>query len=144
MTGAPPQVRVRAAGALGGEHAAEIARFLVVGLSAVATDFATYFALTGLLGAPASPAKATSFVAGALVAFALNRGFVFRSRRSARRQALPFAILYLASLALNTSVNSGLLSAASPRLLAWFVATGASTISNYLGMKLVVFREGGS
>ncbi len=86
MTGAPPQVRVRAAGALGGEHAAEIARFLVVGLS----------------------------------------------------------ILYLASLALNTSVNSGLLSAASPRLLAWFVATGASTISNYLGMKLVVFREGGS
>jgi putative flippase GtrA len=120
----------------------ELLRFGVVGGSAVATDFATYFALVTFLPALPIPAsKAIGFVAGSILAFALNRTFVFRSEGAAHRQIAPFAVLYLLSLGLNNGVNTILLAHAAPKLLAWFCATATSTISNFLGMKFIVFRK---
>ncbi|MFO0669369.1 MAG: GtrA family protein [Polyangiaceae bacterium] len=122
------------------KQAAELGRFLVVGLSAVATDFAVYFALSALTPTPTSVAKAVSFAAGAFVSFVLNRGFVFRADGAAKQQAIPFTILYLVTLALNNGVNALVLSWGFSRFIGWFVATGASTVGNFLGMKFVVFR----
>jgi len=123
-------------------HAAQLGRFLVVGLSAVGVDFLVYFAITGFVPFVAtSIAKAASFIAGAVLAFALNRGFVFRSGGEAKRQLAPFAMLYLMSLLLNNGVNAALLGWGATRFIAWFIATGASTVSNFVGMKFVVFRE---
>jgi len=123
-------------------QAAELGRFVIVGGSAVGVDFLVYFALTGLVPAmPTSVAKGVSFVAGAVLAFVLNRGFVFRSDGRAKQQILPFVLLYLFSLALNNGVNWLLLSFGAAKVVAWFFATGSSTVSNFLGMKLVVFRK---
>ena len=120
----------------------ELLRFLVAGGGAVVTDFSVYFALLWLFPALSpSIAKAVSFVVGAGVSFLLNRQFVFRAEGSAKSQIGPFAVLYLVTLGLNTAANALALRLGAPKVLAWFVATGTSTVSNYLGMKLVVFRR---
>lgn len=124
------------------EHVGELLRFLVVGLSAVGTDFCVYFAIIKL--APSfspSIAKAISFIAGACVSFVANRGFVFRSEGRAAKQLGPFTLLYLISLGLNNAVNAIVLSLTSLKLLAWLMATGTSTVSNFLGMKFLVFKK---
>ena len=71
-----------------------------------------------------------------------NRTFVFRSTGVASKQVLPFALLYLTTLGLNLAVNAALLQLGAVKLFAWFMATGASTVANFLGMKLRVFRSG--
>lgn len=121
----------------------EMLRFVVVGCMAVATDFLVYFALVYLVPViPIPVSKATSFAAGATLAFVLNRKVVFRAGgKKASSQAIPFAVLYLLTLGLNTATNSVLLALGATRPLAWLFATGASTVSNYLGMKFVVFRK---
>ena len=120
----------------------ELARFLVVGLSAVAVDFCVYFAIIHFSPAfSTSIAKAISFVSGAFVSFLANRGFVFRSDGRASRQVGPFAILYLISLAANNAVNAVVLAVTTLKLFAWLCATGTSTITNFLGMKFIVFKK---
>lgn len=121
----------------------ELGRFVIVGGSAVFIDFLVYFAL--LRFAPAlstSACKAASFIAGAVVAFVFNRAFVFRSTGSHVRQVPMFAMLYLCSLAANNLVNALVLGLGAARLVAWFLATGTSTITNFVGMKFVVFAKG--
>jgi putative flippase GtrA len=120
----------------------ELLRFLIAGGGAVVTDFSVYFALLWLWPVLSpSVAKSISFVVGAGVSFLLNRQFVFRAEGSAASQAGSFALLYLVTLGLNTAANAAALKLGAPKVLAWFVATGTSTVSNYLGMKLVVFRR---
>lgn len=123
-------------------HAAEIGRFLVVGFGAVGLDFLVYFLLTSFVPLiPTFVAKATSFVAGAMLAFIANRDFVFRAGGKAREQIVPFVLLYALSLGINGAVNELFLSLGAVKVVAWVFATGSSTVSNFLGMKLVVFRK---
>jgi putative flippase GtrA len=119
----------------------ELLRFGLVGGSAVAVDGIVYFGLTGLVACPTSLAKAISFIAGACLAFLLNRGFVFRAEGTASQQILPFTALYLVSLGLNNGVNAAALALAVAKPLAWLAATATSTISNFIGMKYIVFRK---
>ncbi len=121
---------------------AQVLRFLVVGGTVVGVDFVVYFALVTF--APAVPiptAKALSFIAGACLAFALNRRFVFQADGAATRQAGPFILLYLVRLGLNNAMNALALAQGAQKPLAWLLATATSTISNFLGMKLIVFRR---
>ncbi len=116
----------------------ELGRFVVVGCSAVGTDGLVYFLLAGHL-AP-WVAKGISFVAGAALAFVLNRGFVFRASGALKAQVAGFTLLYLVSLLLNAGVNQVALGLGAPKAVAWFLATATSTVSNFLGMKFIVFR----
>jgi len=123
-------------------QAQELLRFLVVGVSVVSVDFAVYFLLLrSFPQVPVSTAKVLSFLAGAALAFVLNRSFVFRAGGAATRQLVAFALLYACSLALNTGANWVALSIGFGRPFSWLVATGTSTVSNFLGMKLLVFRR---
>ncbi len=125
-------------------QAAELGRFVLVGGSAVTVDFLVYFAIVGLVpSVPVAVAKGISFIAGAVVAFFLNRSFVFRSKQpeDTSRQVVSFTLLYLTTLMLNSGVNALALGQGAPKVFAWFLATGASTVANFLGMKLIVFRR---
>jgi len=123
------------------EQGAELGRFLVVGLSAVATDFAVYMGLSRIL--PIAVAKGASFAAGAVLSFVLNRLFVFRAKEKGKvvKQAGAFVLLYATSLLLNMGVNAGALALGLPKALAWLFATGTSTVTNFLGMKFIVFAD---
>jgi len=124
----------------------EAMRFLPVGGLAVAIDFAVYAALTYAGLAPMA-SKALSFIAGGVFAFFANRSFTFRKGGKDWTTIGAFTGVYLVSLGLNVLVNSALL-AALPfnRVIAlevaWFVATGVSATSNFLGMKFLVFGRG--
>lgn len=125
-------------------HVAQLLRFVLIGMGAVVVDFVVYFALSRALPSlPLSVDKAASFVSGACLSFVGNRGFVFRAKERTHRQWMSFVGLYFVSLCLNNVVNGGVLQLPVPdrKLVAWFCATGASTILNFLGMKLFVFKR---
>jgi putative flippase GtrA len=139
LSGPPPGPR--SSGVLG-----ELLRFMPVGVGAVGSDFLVY---AGLMSAhmDATPAKALSFIAGALFAFAANRYFTFR-KTSGVQGFLLFWLVYATSLALNVGINATTLAAgvsvglADPIAIfvAFVTATGVSAAINFMGMKWLVFR----
>ena len=119
-------------------------RFLPVGGFAAAASFFIYMALVWL-GVATAPAKAIGFTCGAALSYHGNRRFTFRRVVSGRRAFVMFCLLYAATLLLNVSINeAGLYLLADRSALsltaAWFVATGCSSLGNFIGMKLLVFR----
>lgn len=126
----------------------EIARFLIVGFTAVAIDFVTYRLLLAL-GLWIAPAKATGFVTGAVFAYFANRAFTFRVGAKPRRQELArFIGVYGSALIANVAMNSLVLTVLGRSELnlgiAFVAATGLSATLNFLGMKLFVFGRHGS
>jgi putative flippase GtrA len=121
---------------------AEFARFLMAGLAVCVVDFSVYFAALWIAPAlPVALAKALAFVLGATTSFLINRRFVFRAGGQAQRQVGRFALLYGSTLTLNVAVNALVLHFGADKPLAWLVATAASTVANFTGMKFVVFRS---
>jgi putative flippase GtrA len=128
----------------------EIARYLVSGLSAVATDMVIYWFFLPVMGP--SAAKAMSFICGTVVSYNLNKHWTFKRRKHSWSEVTRFASLYGFTLLTNVSVNHLLLSSPIPLLdmppiashryqFAWLAATGTCTIINYLGQKFWVFRS---
>lgn len=120
----------------------QLRRFLVVGSTTVGIDFFFYIACLEM-GIRTSWAKAIGFIAGMVFAWFANRTYTFSSHGGGRR-FLGFALLYILTLVLNVSVNQyclSLIGASSIAVLfAFFVATGLSAATNFLGMKFFVFK----
>lgn len=120
--------------------------FFLVGVSSVAIDGAVYFFLTSLTALP-SLSKGASFVIGASFSYIFNGRFTFDGRFS-RHSPIAFAALYVASLVINVGGNNVFLSVFSSfnysEILAFFVVTIITTIWNYMGMALWVFRGEGN
>lgn len=116
----------------------EILKFLVGGGSAVIVDFVVYKALL-MFSADVIWAKAISYVSGAIVGFIINKLWTFESKGFSKTEIGRYVLLYLISACLNAGVNKGVLYFADITMLAFFCATGASTILNFLGQKFFVF-----
>ncbi len=149
----------------------EIGRFIVAGVSAVATDSASYFVLLNWL--EPSWAKAISFVLGSVVAYVINKFWTFSQQQKSGAEVLRFVALYLSTLGANVSVNALVLWLASlalpalglsswglsswglnswdyelgsntlqlDKIAAFLAATGTSTVLNFIGMKFWVFKH---
>lgn len=118
----------------------QLSRFLVVGLSAVATDFLCYFALLTFL--PHAPAKGFSFIAGTVVAYFFNKYWTFEQKNYNHAEIGRFIILYVSTLALNVAVNTLSLNLLPElTLFAFLAATSTSTILNFIGQKWWVFKN---
>ena len=124
----------------------ELGTFLIIGCLSVLIDFCTYQA--GLRFAPldASFAKAQGFIAGATFSYFANKTWTFGYPTSQRGAAQRFILLYGVTLAANVTINMVALnylastSASWASHIAFVLATGVSTILNFLGMKLSVFK----
>lgn len=124
----------------------ELARFLIVGITAVGIDYASY-RLCMALGWPIGNAKATGYIAGAVFGYFANRFFTFRVATAWHwSETVRFIGVYLSSLLANVSVNALALTLLGRSelaiTLAFIAATGTSTALNFLGMKFLVFRPG--
>jgi putative flippase GtrA len=123
----------------------ELLVFLVVGSLTVLLDFLSYRCLLWTGWAGTGMAKACGFIAGTIFAYFANRAFTFGHRTHAPGSAWRFALLYVVSLGANVSVNALVLAVLSGMSMAvqgaFLVATGVSTVLNFLGMKLFVFRD---
>lgn len=121
----------------------EFARFLLVGFTSVAIDFAVYRGLLALAIA-IHPAKTAGFIAGAVFGYFANRSFTFRVGAQWRqRELVSFIAVYLIALAANVAVNSVVLAvlgrSETTLALAFVAATGVSAAMNFVGLKLFVF-----
>lgn len=117
----------------------EILRFIVGGGSAVFVDFSVYIFLnSNHLSVWIS--KLVSYILGAIVGFIINKYWTFDSLKFKVSEIYRYIILYVFSAVINTVVNKSVLYF-SGAILAFLIATGVSTIINYLGQKFYVFNK---
>ena len=116
----------------------ELKRFLIAGLSAVGTDFMTYYIMLNFLHHDI--AKILSFILGTVTAFVVNKYWTFKRYEKSYKQIFKFIILYVTTLFVNVMVNRLVLDFAELLFLAFLIATGASTILNFAGQKWWVFK----
>jgi putative flippase GtrA len=116
----------------------ELKRFLVAGLCAVGTDLITYYILLDFL--PPDIAKALSFLLGTVVAFVINKYWTFEKHEASYKEMMQFGMLYSLTLGTNVMTNKMILGYTSLVLLAFVVATGVSTVLNFIGQKWWVFK----
>jgi putative flippase GtrA len=124
------------------ESVRQISRFLVIGCTSVVIDFVVYALLTRARLSPPL-AKGLSYLAGMLFGFLGNKFWTFESSRKSTSEPITYILLYAATLGVNVAINSGVLALfADAKLFAFLVATGVTTVLNFLGMRWITFREG--
>lgn len=126
-------------------HAPRIGRYILVGLGSVCIDATVYWLLVTWTG-DSVLSKAVSYVSGAVFSYLANWRFTFGKRRS-NWSEVAFVLIYLTSLGLNIGINQAAL-ALLPLVwfrtaLAYLLATGVTTVWNFVGQSLLVFEEGG-
>lgn len=118
----------------------ELKRFLIAGLIVIGTDFVTYYIMLNFLYLDIDIAKTLSFILGTVVAFVINKYWTFERYEKSYKQIFQFIILYSTTLFVNVIVNRLVLDFAELLFLAFLIATGASTIINFVGQKWWVFK----
>lgn len=126
----------------------EFLRYLISGLTAAGTDLFTYTTLLPWVGP--SPAKTMSFIFATVIAYILNKFWTFNLATHSWPEMLKFAALYSTSLIANVAMNRISIFVIEDRIhtllpyeyqFSWLVATGTSTVINYIGQKFWVFKR---
>jgi putative flippase GtrA len=122
----------------------QLQRFLIVGFTTVAIDFVSYRILLSL-DTPTAIAKALGFTAGTIFAYFANKLWTFDRAKGGTSVFTLFVGLYLTTLLINVGVNSGLITIFGVEELylvaAFLIATGTSATLNFVGMRMIVFRN---
>lgn len=118
----------------------EVLRFLVGGGTAVVVDFCIYRLLL-LFSWNMDIAKMISFICGAGVGFIINKFWTFERKRFVIKEVLKYVVLYTCTGVINAIVNRCTLSIINIQIVGFLVATGVSTVLNFLGQKYVVFER---
>lgn len=126
------------------ETGKQLRRFLIVGALCVLTDLLVYTPCVRLELASVATAKAISYLAGVAVGFVLNKRWTFESRRQGLREPASYLALYATTLVVNVACNHWALEVlgSHARPIAFLLATAASTVLNFLGMRWFAFRKG--
>ncbi|MFO1063446.1 MAG: GtrA family protein [Pirellulales bacterium] len=125
----------------------QIGRFLCVGGSSVAVDLVCYWLL--LSSFTPMPAKGISYLIGMAVGFIGNKLWTFESKQRSLSEPALYSLVYAVSLAVNIGLNSGVLALLNPvidlpsinRAAAFLIATGTTTVLNFVGLKFIAFRR---
>ncbi|MCK9261126.1 MAG: GtrA family protein [Azoarcus sp.] len=118
------------------------ARFAAVGLVGTIAHYALLLALVEIGGAPPLAGSVAGFVLGAMVNYAINHRFVFRSAR-AHSEALPrFMTVAGVGLCWNALLMYVLVDLAGLYyLLAQVLTTGLLLLWHYVGNAVWTFRQ---
>jgi putative flippase GtrA len=116
----------------------EFFRFLVAGLSAVGADLFIYFICLNFFSYDL--AKIFSFLSGSIVAFVTNKYWTFGKYERNYKEVLRFGLLYITTLVVNIITNKFTLEATDEVFFAFLLATGVSTVLNFIGQKWWVFK----
>lgn len=119
----------------------EIIKYLFAGGGAVFIDFCVYMLLVNVFGWNHSLSKGTSYVAGAIFAFIVNKYWTFESDVPINRAFFKFTVLYASTFSANVAIHALLMWLWSIDLIAFSIATFASIVLNYIGQKYWVFKE---
>jgi putative flippase GtrA len=76
-----------------------------------------------------------------VLVFFINRSWTFSSQQTSFSQFVRFSMLYGTSITVNTTLNTlGLQLLPEPWHVSFVLATGVSTVMNFLGSKFLVFK----
>lgn len=125
------------------EVSTQIVRFIVIGGSSVAIDGLCYALITSFSALSPDLAKGISYLCGMIFGFWGNKLWTFESKQRSLSEPLLYVLIYACTLGINIGINRLVLSLAGDeyRLLGFFLATGVTTVSNFVGMKFLAFRE---
>lgn len=123
----------------------QLTSFVLVGGVSAVVDFGLL--LLGMaLGLSHTPAKAISWVAGTLTAYALNRRFTFQAAGSSRRFTAVM-VLYALTFAVQVGLFALLFPWLEDRTSQWVaqvvgfvVAQGVATVTNFVVQRTLIFR----
>lgn len=116
----------------------QMLRYIVTGFFTVAIDFTLYYLLSHFISH--SLAKGISFLSGTIFAYTVNKYWTFKKTQKSYKEMFSFLLLYSITLAINVAVNFVVLNMSGNILIAFLMATGVSTVLNFLGQKLVIFK----
>lgn len=117
------------------------ARYLLVGVGAVAIDIATYFILIHFTQLTPSSAKKISFIAGAFWSYISNKKFTFRVTNVSWFVPLLFVVVYFLGFVFNSIVHDFMFAFTSNKVWSVITATVVSVVWNYVGQKFIVFSK---
>ena len=123
----------------------QLFRFVVTGGLSAVVDYGLLVAGMAA-GLGHAPAKALSWVAGTVTAYAINSRWTFLADRSSRRFA-AVALLYLLTFALQVGTFAliyppleAALGVTWAQVVGFVIAQGVATTINFLVQRLVIFR----
>ena len=122
-------------------------RFALVGCTNFVVSFSAFYLTFNYLPEPlrmqlpeAAVANVAAYAAGMINSFLLNRFWTFRAGGNPAAQALRFAVVNLASLALSTATMFQFVDVRGyPALAVWVPTTIIVMMLNYLGCKYWAF-----
>jgi len=119
-------------------------KFGIVGVANTVIDWTVYFILSRFVPFFASNlvyAKAISFLFGVTNSYYWNRKWTFRSLNNSLSIFIPFFMLNVVSIIINTGVMFVALTYLSlPEIIALGSATAVTLLWNFVGSKLFVFK----
>jgi len=122
----------------------ELVIFIVVGSLTFLIDYLVYTAMMTYMDLPVEIAKVIGIMAGTASAYVMNRLWTFNHTRYSLGSIGRFLLLYLVTLGLNVSINTGVLtllnSVPSAMFIAFTVAAGVAASLNFIGMRYFVFK----
>ena len=121
----------------------EILRFILVGGMAVFIDALSYYLLDALTQLEPANSKRLSFLIGSAWAFIMNKFYTFEQRQLHAHEPVLFALVYLLGFLLNSIIHDTVLELLQNKAIAFVLATGVSTCTNFMGQKWIVFRKKG-
>ena len=121
----------------------EILRFILVGGMAVFIDALSYYLLNALTQLEPANSKRLSFLMGSVWAFIMNKFYTFEQRQLNAHEPVFFAVVYLLGFLLNSIIHDTVLELLQDKAIAFVLATGVSTCTNFMGQKWIVFRKKG-
>ncbi len=118
----------------------EMLRFFVAGALAGAVDLGVYFLLIPRVSFNLS--KAISFTCAGVIAYLLNKFWIFKSKTSVSYQEIGrYILVNLLALGINVLINHGILKFwPQAVLLSWIIAAMVTGLVTFLGFKWLVFR----
>lgn len=132
-------------GRITADRLAQIARYLVVGLTSAAVDIGGLWLLHGVFGIPLPIAAAVSFLASFVVNFTLNQRWTFGAQTAhTPAQLVRFTILVVANTILTSAGVTGLASLGLNYLVGKVIVVAVLTVLNFLMLRLWVFQHRGS
>ena len=116
----------------------KLLRFAAVGLIVMAV----FMALNAMFGFLMDQQAAffCAYPPALLLHFSLNKYWTFEKHEKSYKEIIRFGILYSLTLGLNVMTNKVVLENVNIYFLAFLVATGVSTVMNFIGQKFWVFK----